>query len=80
MRSHMVGRPPRLSRISALGQKVLPTARIAPAFFLLAALVPALRADEIYLKNGHKISGEIVREGAREIVYDLGNGDYTLPR
>ena len=76
----MVGRPPRLSRISALGQKVLPTARIAPAFFLLAALVPALRADEIYLKNGHKISGEIVREGAREIVYDLGNGEYTLPR
>jgi tetratricopeptide (TPR) repeat protein len=80
MRSHMVGRPPRLSRISALGQKVLPTARIAPALFLLAALVPALRADEIYLKNGHKISGEIVREGAREIVYDLGNGEYTLPR
>ncbi len=36
--------------------------------------------DEIFLKNGHKITGTVVREDSRKVVYDEGDGEYTLPR
>jgi tetratricopeptide (TPR) repeat protein len=80
MRDHMLRRPSPFSWNRTLGGKVRPLAQIVTAFFLLAVIVPALRADDIYLKNGNKIIGEIVREDAREIVYDLGDGEFTLPR
>jgi tetratricopeptide (TPR) repeat protein len=50
------------------------------ALALLAAIPLSSRADEIYLKNGNKITGEVVGENPREIIYDRGDGEYTLPR
>ncbi|HET7841658.1 MAG TPA: hypothetical protein VFM21_08635, partial [Terriglobia bacterium] len=52
---------------------------------ILAAVLAVLfarvaRADEIFLKNGHKITGSVVREDSRRVVYDEGDGEYTLPR
>lgn len=54
----------------------------AACFFLLAlASAPSLlRADEIYLKNGRKVVGAVVRENSRVVVYDIGGGELTLPR
>jgi tetratricopeptide (TPR) repeat protein len=47
---------------------------------VLAAIPAASLADEIYLKNGRKITGAVVREDAREVVYDVGGGEFTIPR
>lgn len=59
-----------------------PRSTHAAALLLLALVaLPALSfADEIYLKNGRKISGAVVREDARKVVYDAGGGEYTIPR
>jgi tetratricopeptide (TPR) repeat protein len=50
------------------------------AVLLVAASPRASLADEIYLKNGHKITGSVVREDSRQVVYDQAEGEYTLPR
>ena len=40
-----------------------------------AAFSPVALADEIYLKNGNIITGSIIREDARQVVYDQGEGE-----
>jgi tetratricopeptide (TPR) repeat protein len=80
MRGNMPRRPPPFNRISAFGRRDFPLAWFVAAFLLLTALPPAIFADEIFLKNGNKINGDVVRENAREIIYDIGEGEYTLPR
>lgn len=66
--------------LAGLGRQLLRLARCTGTAVLLAALSATLLADEIYLKNGNKITGDVVQESAREIVYDRGDGEYTLPR
>lgn len=46
---------------------------------LLAASSPAALADTIYLKNGHQLVGKISRQDSRQIVYESGDGEFTLP-
>ncbi len=47
----------------------------------LLLLVPrAVRADVIYLKNGNRIVGQIIRQDSRQVVYEAGGGEFALPR
>ncbi len=70
-----------LSSPSAGTLQVSSRARRALAGILLAAAFSSVSlADEIYLKNGNIITGSIVREDARQVVYDQADGEYTLPR
>ena len=50
------------------------------AALLLAASPRASLADEIYLKNGHKITGSIVREDSRQVVYDQAENRLHVQR
>lgn len=62
-------------------QNTSPWLRCGVLAVLLAAIsAPTSLADEIYLKNGHKITGSVVREDSRHVVYDQPEGEYTLPR
>jgi tetratricopeptide (TPR) repeat protein len=48
---------------------------------LAGLLVPTLlSADVIFLKNGQKIDATIVQDDAKQVVYDLNGGEFTLPR
>lgn len=52
------------------------------AWILLAVasnLSPAL-ADVIYLKNGHQIIAKVLSEGAKQVVYESGGGEISIPR
>src|SRR5579859_2674037 len=40
---------------------------------------PAL-ADVIYLKNGHQITARVLSEGAKQVVYESGGGEISIPR
>jgi tetratricopeptide (TPR) repeat protein len=55
-------------------------AKSAAALALLVVIPSVTRADEIFLKNGNKITGQVVRESPREVVYYRADGEYTLPR
>lgn len=55
--------------------------RTAAALLLsLAALSFTARAETIYLKNGHKIVADSVREDSDKVHYDIGDDSYTIPR
>lgn len=56
-----------------------PRRAIVAALLLVGSTGMSL-ADEIYLKNGNKITGSVVREDSRQLVYDQAGGEYTLPR
>jgi tetratricopeptide (TPR) repeat protein len=53
---------------------------VLAAVLIVCALQPSAKADEIHLKNGHVVTGSIIREDSREVVYDQADGEYTLPR
>lgn len=48
--------------------------------FVLACLlgIPA-QADEVYLKSGGRLSGEVLSEDARSVVVEMGPGKVTVP-
>jgi hypothetical protein len=46
---------------------------------LLASLPALLRADEVFLKGGGKVSGRIVKRTATSVEVDVGAGSVTLP-
>ncbi len=50
------------------------------AALALAAAAPRCLADTIYLKNGQKIVAEVLRENEKQVVYESGGGEYTIPR
>jgi tetratricopeptide (TPR) repeat protein len=54
--------------------------RLAAVVLLVSVFAPISLGDEIYLKNGHKITGSVVREDSRRVIYDQGEGEYALPR
>jgi tetratricopeptide (TPR) repeat protein len=44
-------------------------------------LVPSLlKADVIYLKNGGKIVAQVIKEDAKQVFYEMGGGEFALPR
>jgi len=47
---------------------------------LLALLPSPAGADTVFLKNGNKMEGLVVREDGREVELDIGYGTVTLPR
>ena len=50
------------------------------ALLLLLASLPAfLRADDVFLKGGGKVSGRIVKRTATSVEVDVGAGTVTLP-
>jgi tetratricopeptide (TPR) repeat protein len=76
----MLGSPVSRSRLFKTTRRPSPPARIGAAVVFLSLLASFARADEIYLRNGNKITGQVVRESASEIVYYRADGEYTLPR
>jgi len=72
--------------IEGLWQRVIlsRTRVIRPSLFLLAflaTLVPsAALADVIYLKNGRKIVGQVVREDSTQVVYSIPGGELSIPK
>jgi tetratricopeptide (TPR) repeat protein len=48
--------------------------------FALFAAAPNAQGDEIYLKNGRKISGAVVREDSDQVTYESGGGEFSLPK
>jgi tetratricopeptide (TPR) repeat protein len=66
--------------LAGIAHGLLRVAGSAVVLVLLSAIPVTLAADEIYLKNGHIITGDVVRESTREIIYDRSDGEYTLPR
>src|SRR5579859_753609 len=38
------------------------------------------QADVIYLKNGHQITAKVLSEGAKQVVYESGGGEISIPR
>lgn len=54
--------------------------RALAAALVAGVLLPSAQADEIHLKNGHVITGSVISEDSRTVVYDLADGEYTLPR
>lgn len=57
-----------------------PARLVAGVVLTLLAITLSSRADEIYLKNGRRIAGAVVREDSRQITYESGGGEFTLPR
>ncbi len=45
----------------------------------IAAAPRLLRADTIYLKNGHKIVADSARTDDKQVIYQAGGGEFTLP-
>src|SRR5579859_5110803 len=41
---------------------------------------PLAHADVIYLKNGHQITARVLSEGAKQVVYESGGGEISIPR
>src|SRR5579859_4785385 len=41
---------------------------------------PLAHADVIYLKNGHQITAKVLSEGAKQVVYESGGGEISIPR
>ena len=54
--------------------------RGAGAWLVLALLPAALAADEIHLRGGGRVSGEIVAESETEVKVDIGAGRMTVKR
>jgi tetratricopeptide (TPR) repeat protein len=52
------------------------------AWILLAATSTSslALADVIYLKNGHQIIAKVLSEGAKQVVYESGGGEISIPR
>jgi hypothetical protein len=48
-------------------------------FVLVCSLVGAAHADEVYLKSGGRLTGEVVSEDARLVVVETGPGKVTVP-
>lgn len=47
---------------------------------LSAAAAPSLLwADTIYLKNGHKIVADSARTDGKQVIYQAGEGEFTIP-
>jgi tetratricopeptide (TPR) repeat protein len=47
----------------------------------LATLAPsAALADVIYLKNGRKIVGQVVREDSKQVIYSIQGGELSIPK
>lgn len=57
-----------------------PARLVSSVVLALMAGAFSSRADEIYLKNGRKIAGAVVREDSRQITYESRGGEFTLPR
>src|SRR5260370_19437139 len=57
-------------------QKIFPACLLVLVLFWSSISL----ADVIYLKNGRKIVAEITREGAKQIFYELGEGEIAIPR
>jgi len=49
-------------------------------FFLLLLFPYLLNADTIYLRNGRKITAQITREDSRQVFYELGGGEFSVPK
>jgi len=48
---------------------------------LAIAITPSrLLADVIYLKNGHNIIAKVLSEDTKQVVYESGGGEITIPR
>jgi len=48
---------------------------------LLVLLAPPLiQADDIYLKNGRKITAQVTKQDDRQVFYEVGGGEYAVPR
>ncbi len=45
----------------------------------LAVTFSPCLADIIYLKNGQKIVAQVIREDAKQVVYEQGGGEYAIP-
>jgi len=41
---------------------------------------PHALADVIYLKNGHQITARVLSEGPKQVVYESGGGEISIPR
>jgi len=50
------------------------------AGLLLVVAASTCRADVIYLKNGRKIVATVTRQNAKQVFYELGEGEVALPR
>jgi hypothetical protein len=48
-------------------------------FVLVCSLGAAAHADEVYLKSGGRLTGEVVSEDARLVVVEVGPGKVTIP-
>jgi tetratricopeptide (TPR) repeat protein len=49
-------------------------------FAAIAAFSLPLHADDIYLKNGRKITGAVIQEDAQQVEYEQAGGVYSIPR
>jgi len=68
--------------VKAFVNLVIPRALSLPLFLLpfLATLVPcAAWADVIYLKNGQKIVGQVMREDSKQVIYSIRGGELSIP-
>jgi tetratricopeptide (TPR) repeat protein len=72
-------RPVRSVSSSLLPQVLPPAAGLLAAAMLLLAALP-LRGDVIYLKNGNRIVGQIIRQDSRQVVYEADGGEFAVPR
>ncbi len=54
---------------------------LAACVILLVAFTSSVSlADVIYLKNGQQINGKVSREDAKQVVYEIEGGEFSIPR
>jgi tetratricopeptide (TPR) repeat protein len=73
----------RMEGLHGFRERTVPTWKKmwAGVFFFAALLLPSfLFADVIYLKNGHKIRAQVTEEDEKQIFYEIGGGEFAVPK
>ncbi len=72
-----------MAALRSIRENTAPSRKILSAWILLFAafLIPSfVFADVIFLKNGQKITTQVLEEDANQVVYEVGGGELAIPK